>query len=57
MLAPEVASPVGNYLNDIVLDPDSGFAYITDSGEGITGHAGGIIGNLMYHVYFPNYYR
>ena len=34
----------GNYLNDLVLDVEAGFAYITDSGDGPTGFFGGIVG-------------
>ena len=40
----DVVSRNGNYLNDLVLDPSTGFAYISDSGYGPTGFFGGIIG-------------
>ena len=42
----DVVSRDGNYLNDLVLDVEAGFAYITDSGDGPTGFFGGIVGKI-----------
>ena len=40
----DVVSRNGNFLNDLVLDVEAGFAYITDSGDGPTIIFGGIVG-------------
>ena len=38
-----VASRDGNYLDDLVIDPEGGFAYITDAGVRPAGHSGGVV--------------
>ena len=40
----DVVSRDENYLNDIVIDVEGGFAYISDSGVGPTGFFGGLVG-------------
>lgn len=39
----DVFNHTGNHVNDIVIDPDLGYAYMTDTGNGPTGHKGGIV--------------
>lgn len=38
-----VLSHTQNFVNDIVIDPANGMAYMSDTGISSTGHSGGIV--------------
>ena len=40
----DVLTRDGNFVNDIVIDPDGGYAYMSDVGTGPDSHPGGIVG-------------